>query len=650
MRLVEGSSLREIIVTTGPLPPARAVAIVAQIGAALDAAHRDGLVHRDVKPDNILLTPRDDFAYLVDFGIANSTTDERLTAIGGAVGSYGYMAPERFEEGPITAAADTYALACVLYECLTGRRPFRADTDAQVVRAHLFEPPPRPSVTRPGTPQALDPVIARGLAKNPGHRYATAGALAAAARDALAADSRTATVASPMNRGGPVPGGYAQQQPPIQQPPTQQPPTQQTGTTAGPAAPHRRRRLVVGAAVLVIVIALAIGLGIWQFAGESAETDADKTTPAVDVSALDMGRYSPEPQQVSGPPTEAEGRYLEAFRLAEALADPYAVDRKLDYRYGLAAPDPELVATTVAGTALPIIQPVLEQFGMISAYQVQGYSERIQDFLRDPNGDALITVVMSFPNPDAAARAAAEIDAVDFAANADNRQAAVPGYPDAKAHYRSGSPSVAATMARGSLVTAVITASSTAPDIDSLLQRVEKVFDLQTPLMANVIPATTVSLTSLPRDPDRILTRVFTTDQQPKISADFGSMGPRAAELCENSEPHKEHLFEQAEVDRCAFSNDAQILRAADEGAASDLLSKTVRSYAGTRIDHDVPAPEGIADARCYEQNQEIWADSANLRFVCNVTYRRYLATVWSNEEDDVRQRAAAQYAILANS
>ncbi|MEV6065181.1 protein kinase [Nocardia sp. NPDC052001] len=186
MRLVDGESLRDRLRRIGYDTPERAVAVIDQVAAALDAAHADGLLHRDIKPDNILLTT-EGFAYLVDFGIAQSATDAALTADGSAVGSFGYMAPERFSSRDLTPAADVYALACVLFECLTGTRPFIGDTDAQIMRAHLFDPVPRPSLVRPTVSAAFDPVVARGMAKNPAGRYRTAGDLAEAARAALTA-------------------------------------------------------------------------------------------------------------------------------------------------------------------------------------------------------------------------------------------------------------------------------------------------------------------------------------------------------------------------------------------------------------------------------------------------------------------------------
>ncbi|MGB9225147.1 serine/threonine-protein kinase, partial [Mycobacterium sp.] len=126
MRLIDGKDLATIVSRYGPLTPPRAVAIIRQIGSALDAAHTAGVMHRDVKPENILVSG-DDFAYLVDFGIASAASDEKLTQLGSTVGTVKYMAPERFSEAEVTYRADIYALTCVLYECLTGSPPYMGD-------------------------------------------------------------------------------------------------------------------------------------------------------------------------------------------------------------------------------------------------------------------------------------------------------------------------------------------------------------------------------------------------------------------------------------------------------------------------------------------------------------------------------------------
>lgn len=183
MRLVQGQTLLDLI-AEGPLAPSRAVAIIGQVAAALDAAHAEGLIHRDVKPQNIIVTPAD-FVYLVDFGIAQTKGDPRLTTVGTQIGTLNYMAPERFNDKATTPAVDVYSLACVLYEALTGDAPFAGDSLEHLVAGHLVLPPPRPSVVNQRIPSALDEVVARGMAKDPDERYGTAGALARAAQRAL---------------------------------------------------------------------------------------------------------------------------------------------------------------------------------------------------------------------------------------------------------------------------------------------------------------------------------------------------------------------------------------------------------------------------------------------------------------------------------
>ncbi|MTE13068.1 protein kinase [Nocardia sp. CT2-14] len=225
MRLVRGRDLRSLLDDFGPLPPLRVIGIIEQIAAALDAAHYSGLVHRDVKPANILVTDAD-FAYLADFGIARAEGDSTITMTGTAVGSYAYMAPERFDAGPVSGRADIYSLGCVLHECLTGDKPFPAHNMSVLIRAHLSEPPPLTSMLHAGIPPALDAVVAKALAKDPNARFFTAGEFARAARSALAGGQPIPAPAEPPRPGRTVPPG-----PPVGAPPTTVMPT---GTPAGP--------------------------------------------------------------------------------------------------------------------------------------------------------------------------------------------------------------------------------------------------------------------------------------------------------------------------------------------------------------------------------------------------------------------------------
>ncbi|ORW52502.1 protein kinase [Mycobacterium paraense] len=185
MRLIEGRDLSQYIDESGGrLSPERTVAVIEQVAAALDSAHRVGLVHRDIKPKNILVTTAQNFVYLIDFGLARAESDTQLTHTGATMGTVAYLAPERFR-GTTDHRADVYSLACVLYECLTGSRPYPGDSLEEQLHAHVNAPPPRASIMAPGIPPAFDAVISRGMAKDPEARYQSAIELAEAARAAL---------------------------------------------------------------------------------------------------------------------------------------------------------------------------------------------------------------------------------------------------------------------------------------------------------------------------------------------------------------------------------------------------------------------------------------------------------------------------------
>ena len=183
MACVEGSDLKTLLAEEGRLPVRRALRIVGQIASALDAAHARGLVHRDVKPANILVA-QEDRAYLSDFGVVKELASNGTTRTGSFVGTTEYSAPEQIEGRAVDGRADVYALACVLYECLAGAPPFHRPSEVAVLNAHLHAPPPKLTRTETDAPPALEPVIAKALSKSPLDRYATCGEFLAAARAA----------------------------------------------------------------------------------------------------------------------------------------------------------------------------------------------------------------------------------------------------------------------------------------------------------------------------------------------------------------------------------------------------------------------------------------------------------------------------------
>jgi serine/threonine protein kinase, bacterial len=257
MPIIDGVSLAAALERHGPMIPLRAVRIIEQMACALDAAHAQGLVHRDVKPSNALITTGAgrEFVYLIDFGIARDSTAVKLTRTGSVRGALAYMAPEQFTTGTTGPRGDIYSLACVLYECLTGTQAFTGESLEQQIAGHVTENPPRPSEHRAGIPAGLDDVIARGMAKKPDDRYQSARALAVAAERALAERAHEPALAP----GPPQPHSYVD---------GSEVPTQLTSTGI-PAVSHaarkparKRRTLAIaigGAAAAIIAILAVVG-------------------------------------------------------------------------------------------------------------------------------------------------------------------------------------------------------------------------------------------------------------------------------------------------------------------------------------------------------------------------------------------------------
>jgi serine/threonine protein kinase len=295
MRLIEGADLRALLDSETQLEPRRTVALLAQVASALDAAHARGLVHRDVKPSNILVAAPDEHAYLADFGITKQLASEALTATSEFLGTIDYMCPEQIEGLSLDGRADVYALGCVLHECLTGVAPFAADTVVGVMHAHLTKPPPRPSVVNSALPIGLDLVVATAMAKSPADRHPTCAALVEAARAALDTPARRST-APPFVRA--VPGA------PAPEPPPPPPPRRTRGPLAG--LPRRWQALIAGLAA----VALAGGVAAGTLHGPSRPAPPSPMTgalPSPQLSPLPLTGTTPAPTATTGASSPVPG-------------------------------------------------------------------------------------------------------------------------------------------------------------------------------------------------------------------------------------------------------------------------------------------------------------------------------------------------------
>jgi serine/threonine-protein kinase len=306
MPVIDGTDVHTLLKRDGPMTAPQAVRVIEQLAAALDAAHRNGLVHRDIKPSNALMTEQE-FVYLIDFGIAHDSAATRLTSTGMMVGTLAYMAPERFNTGSADASSDVYSLACVLYECLTGATPYRGNSVEQQIAGHLTQAPPKPSSASPDIGAGFDDVIATGMAKNPEERYQSATELATAARHALTnkeppAQPRRVPPAPPQAPRKPPPTAATRpvrQHAPQSRPPVSPPQHPQPAAPAY-AAPRSSPPWPFIAAVVAIV-AIAIVIIGYLIAKPNSQPANTAQTPTAGPSSVIPP--SEPPAQPSAPPT-----------------------------------------------------------------------------------------------------------------------------------------------------------------------------------------------------------------------------------------------------------------------------------------------------------------------------------------------------------
>ncbi|MET0558340.1 MAG: protein kinase [Solirubrobacterales bacterium] len=321
MRYVAGSDLGRRLATEGRLGREEAVGLIAQIGNGLDAIHAAGLVHRDVKPANVLLAggEGEPHAYITDFGVArNVATESGLTQTGRFVGTLDYVAPEQISGGSVDARVDVYALGCLLFKLLTGQVPYPREGEAARLYAHLNDPPPAPSLYAPEVGMALDDVVARAMSKQPEDRYPSAGDLGRAAQAALtgapiSVPERTVATGAAASREEskpaatepPTVGGGQSTAAEVAVPPAaDEPPTPPTGRVA--AAPDKRpRRAAIAGMVLALLVVAGVAIALVSSAGDgndsTAGSGAPDTTAAKDVTSGEPSQpeQKPKPQPQS---------------------------------------------------------------------------------------------------------------------------------------------------------------------------------------------------------------------------------------------------------------------------------------------------------------------------------------------------------------
>lgn len=264
---VQGSSL-ESLVAPGPLPPDRAIAVLLDVCAALRVAHGQGVIHRDLKPGNVLLRSGDGRAVVVDFGLAkivagSGTGTTQLTQHNMIFGTPEYMAPEQARGEELDERCDIYAAGVVLFQMLTGRVPFGGSTPLAVLTAHMTEAPPRPDALVPGLAPALSAVVLHALAKEPRVRYGSAAALAAALRQATEVPGDVDAVGPPSFRS--VTGDELAQARTWPSVPAPEPPSAVGPVPSGPIsrAPLSRVSGPVWTAVWIVALTVGIGVGVW---------------------------------------------------------------------------------------------------------------------------------------------------------------------------------------------------------------------------------------------------------------------------------------------------------------------------------------------------------------------------------------------------
>jgi len=303
MEYVDGETLSSRL-QQGPIAPADAVKYSEQILAALAYAHRLSVIHRDVKPSNMMLTP-EGVVKLMDFGIARPSNDSGMTITGTTLGSLNYMSPEQVKGEIVDARSDLYSFGVSLYEMVTGQLPFRGNSNYSVMSAHLQEQPPPPITVRPGLPQGLNEIILMSMAKKPSDRFQSADAFANALRTVTSGPSpatRPATVAAPVT---PMPAAAANPGGTVPMQPTQPVPAAVVASASSSGGSHRGLYMALGG-LIVVAILVAASLYVPHYLKTHAGPGAAAQTDTPAQPAEQPAAASDAPVDISAAPDDAK--------------------------------------------------------------------------------------------------------------------------------------------------------------------------------------------------------------------------------------------------------------------------------------------------------------------------------------------------------
>ncbi len=391
----------------------------------------------------------------------------------------------------------------------------------------------------------------------------------------------------------------------------------------------------------------AVGLiAVFALASCASPVDGTALPAEIDVRGFDVGRYGTKP--VKAPDGDVlRGTIVEATRISGAMADSYEIDPTLKHGWGAEIDrDPAAATNSLADVA----EPVLTRYGMIAGAVHTGTDLEFPAKKPSP-GDfrGITTNLILFPDAESAKKAAKEIDEADFNVNpSNNRRASVPGYAESHAHYRPNVPNMGATLAEGPFVISLFL-EHTSADVDVLTDMAKKTFDKQVPLLRQFKATGKENLAKAPVDGEGMIKRTLpdTAGAWPSPSAEWGTVYNRRGAVHEQDDKEKtSKLFDATQVEFVAVGQVGTVLYRTRDAAGAERLAREQfgRVY---QIDADITAPKDVPGAKCFKVKS---ASGRPQDFRCNVVYRNYAAQVRADNENDVRQKGAAQYALLANS